>query len=187
MASMGHRESPETPSNRSEIDASSTAIVCPGDRTSSRLTGDGEVGASPAHAVTARRQKTAGNARITAIIAGLVPGRPRVPTERLLPQSASTNFFAGGCSVPENRSLLCVSASPPKPSRAGSQLAGPGRLSFSRSSVPNRTFVTKLPGRASRLPALLFPYIFPICSVVAPCQPGAALRDFGNERPIRDT
>src|SRR4029453_7695241 len=32
------------------------------------------------------------------------------------------------------------------------------------------------PGGASRLAALLLPHIFPICSVVAPCQPGAALR-----------
>jgi hypothetical protein len=48
-------------------------------------------------------------------------------------------------------------------------------------------FVGELPGGASRLAALLLPHIFPICSVVAPCQPGAALRDFGNGLLIRDT
>ena len=31
-------------------------------------------------------------------------------------------------------------------------------------------------GDASRLAALLLPHIFPICSLVAPCHPGAAPR-----------
>ena len=31
------------------------------------------------------------------------------------------------------------------------------------------------PGRGSRLAALLLPHVFPICSVLAPCDPGAAL------------
>jgi ferredoxin-NADP reductase len=44
----------------------------------------------------------------------------------------------------------------------------------SRLSPPS---VMRLPGGASRLAALLFPRIFPIFSVVAPCQPGAALRN----------
>ena len=35
----------------------------------------------------------------------------------------------------------------------------------------------QLPGGASRLAALLLPYILPVCSVVAPCHPGAALRN----------
>src|SRR6187401_1540405 len=35
----------------------------------------------------------------------------------------------------------------------------------------------RLPGGASRGAALLLPHIFPICSVVAPCPPGAALRN----------
>jgi hypothetical protein len=34
-----------------------------------------------------------------------------------------------------------------------------------------------LAGGASRLAALLLPHMFPTCSVVAPCDPGAALRD----------
>jgi glucose/arabinose dehydrogenase len=34
-----------------------------------------------------------------------------------------------------------------------------------------------LAGGASRLAALLLPHILPVCSIVAPCQPGAALRD----------
>jgi hypothetical protein len=34
-----------------------------------------------------------------------------------------------------------------------------------------------LAGGASRLAALLLPHRLPVCSVVAPCQPGAALRD----------
>jgi hypothetical protein len=34
---------------------------------------------------------------------------------------------------------------------------------------------------------LLLPHIFPICSLVAPCDPGAAPRDFVNELQIRDT
>jgi hypothetical protein len=35
----------------------------------------------------------------------------------------------------------------------------------------------QLPGGASRPAALLLPYILPVCSVVAPCHPGAALRN----------
>ena len=35
----------------------------------------------------------------------------------------------------------------------------------------------RLSGGASRLAALLLPHILPVCSVVAPCQPGAALRN----------
>ena len=34
-----------------------------------------------------------------------------------------------------------------------------------------------LAGGASRLAALLLPHMFPTCSVVAPCDPGGALRD----------
>jgi hypothetical protein len=34
---------------------------------------------------------------------------------------------------------------------------------------------------------LLVGYKFPICALLAPCHPGAALRDFGNELRIRDT
>src|SRR6266540_5369027 len=41
-------------------------------------------------------------------------------------------------------------------------------------SVPNPKGVTKFPGGASRLAALLLAYIGPICSLVAPCDPGAA-------------
>src|SRR6266508_3560862 len=41
-------------------------------------------------------------------------------------------------------------------------------------SVPNPKCVTKFPGGASRLTALLLAYICPICSLVAPCDPGAA-------------
>ena len=54
-------------------------------------------------------------------------------------------------------------------------------------SVPCHTFVTQVPGGASRLAALLLSHKCPICSLVAPCQPGAALRDLGNERVTRNT
>src|SRR5262245_11632138 len=43
-----------------------------------------------------------------------------------------------------------------------------------RPSVPDPKFVNTFPGGASRLAALLLPHRFPICSVVAPCDPGAA-------------
>src|SRR5688572_22136110 len=42
------------------------------------------------------------------------------------------------------------------------------------SSVPNPKFVTKFPGGASRLAALLRAHIDPLCSLVAPGDPGAA-------------
>jgi len=54
-------------------------------------------------------------------------------------------------------------------------------------SVPSQKFVTELPGGASRLAALLLHQILPVFSVVAPCQPGATLRDFGNDLLTRDT
>ena len=54
-------------------------------------------------------------------------------------------------------------------------------------SVPNPKFVTKFPGGASRLAALLLPHIGLICSVVAPCDPGAALRDFANASRFQGT
>src|SRR5256885_12520924 len=41
-------------------------------------------------------------------------------------------------------------------------------------SVPIPKFVTKFPGGASRFAALLLAHICPICSLVAPCDPGAA-------------
>jgi uncharacterized iron-regulated membrane protein len=44
-----------------------------------------------------------------------------------------------------------------------------------------------LPGGASRLAALLVAYIFPICALLAPCQPGAALRQIVTVLRIRDT
>src|SRR5688500_8343725 len=40
-------------------------------------------------------------------------------------------------------------------------------------SVPDPKCTTKPPTVASRLAALLLPHIFPICSVVAACDPGA--------------
>ena len=39
------------------------------------------------------------------------------------------------------------------------------------------SLVQRLSGGASRLAALLLPQILPVSSVVAPCQPGAALRN----------
>jgi len=59
----------------------------------------------------------------------------------------------------------------------------PWRLSTLRgtdqllSSGPSVSFVECLSGGASRLAALLIPHICPICSLFAPCQPGAALRN----------
>ena len=56
----------------------------------------------------------------------------------------------------------------------------PGDGIHGGSLVPwKRESLTKLPGEASRLAALLLARISPICSIVAPCQTGAALRDFG--------
>jgi hypothetical protein len=42
-----------------------------------------------------------------------------------------------------------------------------------------------LAGGASRLAALLLPQILPVFSVVAPCHPGAALRDLVLVQPIQ--
>jgi len=59
-------------------------------------------------------------------------------------------------------------------------------LSWPTSSVPRFTADTSglsslikdhLAGGAARLAALLLAHILPVCSVVAPCHPGAALRD----------
>jgi len=44
-----------------------------------------------------------------------------------------------------------------------------------------------LPGGASRLAALLLPQILPVFSVVAPCHPGAALRNLGLVQPRQAT
>jgi arylsulfatase A-like enzyme len=55
------------------------------------------------------------------------------------------------------------------------------------SSVPNPKFVNEFPGGASRLAALLVVYKFPICALLAPCDPGAAPRDSVNELRIRNT
>jgi hypothetical protein len=44
-----------------------------------------------------------------------------------------------------------------------------------------------LAGGASRLAALLLPQILPVFSVVAPCHPGAALRDLVLVQPIQAT
>ncbi len=41
-------------------------------------------------------------------------------------------------------------------------------------SVPSQWFATQFPGGASRLAALLLAHIRPVCSLVAPCDPGAA-------------
>jgi membrane fusion protein, heavy metal efflux system len=46
-----------------------------------------------------------------------------------------------------------------------------------RGSGASRLIEDYLAGGASRLAALLLPHIIPVCSVVAPCHPGAALRD----------
>jgi hypothetical protein len=48
---------------------------------------------------------------------------------------------------------------------------------MNRTSGPSTLIKYHLAGGASRLAALLLPRIFPISSVVAPCHPGAALRD----------
>ena len=51
-------------------------------------------------------------------------------------------------------------------------------------SVRTQFSVTKFPGGASRLASLLLAHIYAICSLVAPRDPGAAPRDFGNELRI---
>ncbi len=55
-----------------------------------------------------------------------------------------------------------------------------------RRYVLSRVKLANAPGGASRLAALLLPYICPICSVVAPCHPGAALRIIGNSYAGQD-
>jgi len=54
-------------------------------------------------------------------------------------------------------------------------------------SVPSTKLVANLPGGASRLAALLLAQILSVFSLVAPCQPGAALRHLGNLFRTRDT
>src|SRR5262245_2370526 len=58
-------------------------------------------------------------------------------------------------------------------------------IRFARAQSQN--YVTEFPGGASRLAALLLPQILPVFLVVAPCQPGAALRDFRNVVLTLDT
>src|SRR5205823_14682575 len=54
----------------------------------------------------------------------------------------------------------------------------PGSVSYpSQTSGPSSLIKEHLAGGASRLAALLLPQILPVFSVVAPCHPGAALRD----------
>ena len=50
-------------------------------------------------------------------------------------------------------------------------------ISTSDASGLYRLIKDHLAGGASRLAALLLPQILPVFSVIAPCQPGAALRD----------
>src|SRR5881628_3132638 len=48
---------------------------------------------------------------------------------------------------------------------------------------PNAAAALGTPGLA----ALLVAYILPVCALLAPCHPGAALRDLCNESLLRDT
>jgi hypothetical protein len=48
-----------------------------------------------------------------------------------------------------------------------------------------RDFIAQVSGGASRLAALLLPQIHPVFSVVAPCHPGAALRNLLRSRPCQ--
>src|SRR5512134_2191396 len=61
------------------------------------------------------------------------------------------------------------------PGRARRRAAG--KAARSDSSGPSPLIKDHLAGGASRLAALLLPQILPVFSVVAPCHPGAALRD----------
>src|SRR5688572_925673 len=54
---------------------------------------------------------------------------------------------------------------------------GAPRNGHMASSGPSTLIKDHFAGGASRLAALLLPQILPVFSVVAPCQPGAALRD----------
>jgi len=81
IPSIGQRESPETPSKRSEIPPSETLAVWPGVNTSSRENGVGAVGVDPEHAVTARRHNNAETTFILPIFAnaGLIGTRFQFP------------------------------------------------------------------------------------------------------------
>src|SRR5881628_1189809 len=56
-----------------------------------------------------------------------------------------------------------------------------------RPSVLSQSILDNSPGGASRLAALLVAYILPVCALLAPCQPGAALRIIGNSWLGQDT
>ena len=59
--------------------------------------------------------------------------------------------------------------------------------SYTVASGLYRLIKDHLAGGASRLAALLLPQILPVFSVVAPCHPGAALRDLVLVQPIQAT
>src|SRR5881397_71069 len=53
--------------------------------------------------------------------------------------------------------------------------------------VLSQPILDNSPGGGSRLAALLVAYILPVCALLAPCQPGAALRIIGNSWLGQDT
>src|SRR5437773_4434866 len=54
-------------------------------------------------------------------------------------------------------------------------------------SVLSQPILDNSPAGASRLAALLVAYILPVCALLSPCHPGAALRDLCNDSLLRDT
>jgi hypothetical protein len=92
--------------------------------------------------------------------------------ERYRPQGAKgdtrrlTRWFAG-------EAAFALRASAGQPSHDTRAKAGVPNGTSGPSTVKKDHLV----GGASRLAALLLPHILPVFSVVAPCQPGAALRD----------
>src|SRR6266571_270700 len=62
-----------------------------------------------------------------------------------------------------------------------------GPVKRDRPSVLSQPILDNSPGGASRLAALLVAYILPVCALLAPCQPGAALRIIVNSWLGQDT
>src|SRR5687768_568051 len=100
IASAGQRESPETSTNRTDIDAPSIAARSPGARTNSASSGrEGSAGPSVAQAVIHRKQKPTNSRRIPIHIAELVPRRaPGKDALRGVPH-ARTSHASDGSAV----------------------------------------------------------------------------------------
>src|SRR5713101_2927745 len=86
----------------------------------------------------------------------------------------SSSTASSRCATASTRALTAAA-----PSSGGVTGRGP--------SVLSQPILDNSPGGASRLAALLVAYILPVCALLAPCQPGAALRIIGNSWLGQDT